>query len=333
MSFVYITEQGAKIQKRGNVFQVGRNLELLMEIPAETIEGLVLMDGVQLSSAAITELLRLGIPVTWFSTQGRFCGRLETTKDVDVFKQQQQILAIDAPFSLEVARLMITAKIHNQLTLIRRYRRNNLEHESQLNGLCVKLGIMKVKAKTAQSKEQLMGYEGIAARYYFEALGLMVAEPFSFKERSKQPPLDEFNSMLSLGYTLLMYEIYTAICNQGLSPYFGMNHALKNHHPALASDLMEEWRPIIIDSLVMSLVSHHEIGLEHFYKSAENDGVYMTREGRAIFLRAYEKKMRTQNKYLEGKHSYRHSLVMQTRAFSEALIAGISERYEPIVLR
>lgn len=333
MSFVYITEVGAKLQKRGGVLQVGRDLELLMELPIESVEGLVLVDGVQVSSSVMVELLRRGIPVTWLSTQGRFYGRLESTQHVDVFKQRRQILAYDEPFALEIARRMIVAKIHNQQTLVRRYKRNINGNTSELNAIVVKLGIMKDKAARAADRDQLMGYEGVAARDYFAALGAMVAEPFAFEGRSKRPPLDPFNSMLSLGYTLLMYELYTAICNQGLSPYFGVNHALKNHHPTLASDLMEEWRPIIIDSLAMSLASHHEVTLEHFYESEENGGVYMTREGRVIFLRAYEKKMRTQNKYLAGEHSYRRSIILQTRAFTAALMAGEASAYDPIMLR
>ena len=92
MSFAYITEEGAYIQKRGGCFTVGRNRECVMEIPAETLEGLTLIDAVQVSSKAIVELLRLGIPVTWLSRTGYFFGRLESTRHVNVFRQERQIL-------------------------------------------------------------------------------------------------------------------------------------------------------------------------------------------------------------------------------------------------
>ena len=162
---------------------------------------------------------------------------------------------------------------------------------------------------------------------------MMTPPPFSFASRTRRPPRDAFNSMLSFGYTLLMYEIYTALCNRGLSPYFGFYHALKNRYPALASDLMEEWRPVLIDSMVMSLVHHHEVQPEHFMRSEENGGVYLTREGRAIFLSAYEKKLRTMNCYLAGEHSYRKSLTVQAKKFSQALMAEEPDIYEPIRIR
>ena len=89
-----------------------------------------------------------------------------------------------------------------------------------------------------------------------------------------------------------MYDIYTALSNEGLHPYFGFLHAVKNRHPALASDLMEEWRAVLIDAMTLSLVHHHEIKQEHFAPAEDEDtpGIFLTREGRAIFLRAYEKK-------------------------------------------
>ena len=100
MSFAYITEEGAFIRKRGGNFTVGRNEESVMEIPAETLEGLTLIDTVQVSSRAMVEHLRLGIPVTWLSHTGYFFGRLESTRHVNVFRQERQILLRDSFFTL-----------------------------------------------------------------------------------------------------------------------------------------------------------------------------------------------------------------------------------------
>ena len=333
MSFIYITDEGAKLQKKGDKFLVGRNLEILMEIPKEIIEGLVLIDSVQISSDAVVELLKLGVPTTWISTHGKFYGRLESTRNVDVFKQRRQILSQESEFAVKLCKKIAAAKVHNQLTLLRRYNRREEEHAKEIASLVTRLQILQKNIDFVSEKEKIMGYEGASARHYFKALGMMTPSPFSFERRTRQPPRDAFNSMLSFGYTLLMYEIYTALCNQGLSPYFGFFHALKNRHPALASDLMEEWRPVLIDSMVMSLVHHHEVQPEHFMRSEENDGVYMTREGRTIFLRAYEKKLRTMNRYLTGEHSYRKSLTIQAKKFPQALMAEEPEIYEPIRIR
>ncbi|WP_196593201.1 CRISPR-associated endonuclease Cas1 [Pectinatus sottacetonis] len=331
MSFAYITEEGARIQKKGDKFIVGRNLETIMEIPAEILEGLVLIESVQVSSQAMVALLQQGIPVTWISSMGKFFGRLESTQHVNVTKHKQQMLVQDTPFAIELSKKIIAAKVHNQIVILRRYNRHKQSNE--ISTIISNILATRKNINSATSKEQIMGYEGIIARLYFEALGKIVSDPFTFKKRSKQPPRDAVNSMLSFGYTLVMYELYTAIENNGLHPYFGFMHALKNHHPALASDLLEEWRAVIVDSMVLALIQHNEIKLEHFQKSETNGGVYLTRDGRSIFLRAYEKKMRTVNKYEESKKSYRYALNKHVNLFSQALTTLDTGAYLPIFIR
>lgn len=331
MSFAYITEKGATISKKEGRFVVGRNHETLLEIPEETLEGLLVTDTVQITSHAMVSLLHLGIPVTWLSSRGKYFGRLESTSHVNVFKQKQQFLLQDQPFSLEMSRRVLLAKVHNQLTLLRRYNR-----ERQIPAVMIDIHNMMTMAdhlKTAEDRESLMGYEGMAAKIYFSALGKIVDPAFSFEKRSKRPPLDPFNSLLSFAYTLIMYELFTAITNEGLHPYVGFLHALKEHHPALASDLLEEWRAVLADSFVMALVQHHEIKEEHFCHDEESRGVYLTPEGRKIFFRVYEKKMRSTNQYIDGKHSFRRSLNYQVVQYSQALLAQEPKMYEPIWIR
>ena len=101
----------------------------------------------------------------------------------------------------------------------------------------------------------------------------------------------------------------------------------------MASDLLEEWRAVIIDSMVMSLVQHHEVKTEHFQENKDTAGVYLTREGRKIFLHAYEKKMRAVNQYMQGKFSYRHCLERQAADFSQTIMAEDISLYEPVFLR
>lgn len=331
MSYVYITEDGARIQKKGGKFLVGRNLEILFEIPEELLDGLVLIGSVQVSSQAMISLLQLGIPVTWISGTGKFFGRLESTSHVQVFKQQKQVVLQDSPLFLELSRKIVLAKIHNQITILRQYNRRakSAVVSNDIEFICrIRKDIHK-----AANKEELMGYEGIIARIYFHALGQLVPEEFAFSKRTRQPPLDPFNTMLSFGYTLLMYDIYTAISNQGLHPYFGFLHALKNHHPALASDLMEEWRPVIVDSMALSLIHHHEITAEHFQRSEEQEGIFLTREGRSLFIKAYEKKLHTSNQYVDGKQSFRKSLETQAQRFGRALMEEDAELYYPVYIR
>lgn len=331
MSYVYITEENARIQKKNGRFLVGRNLEILFEIPEETLEGLVLIGSVQVSSQAMISLLQLGIPVTWISGRGKFFGRLESTSHVNVFKHQKQVLMQDTSFALDLARKAILAKIHNQIVLLQRHQRR--KEQAALAKAIAQMQALRKHVHTVASREELMGHEGSISRVYFSALGQIVPPEFAFTKRSKQPPLDSFNTMLSFGYTLLMYDIYTAISNQGFHPYFGFLHALKNHHPALASDLMEEWRAPIVDSMVLSLISHHEIVPEHFARSEDGVGIFLNREGRTIFLRAYEKKLRSLNPYGEQKKTYRQSLETQVSSYGQALMNEDTALYKPLYTR
>lgn len=331
MSYVYITEENAKLQKKGGKYQVGRNLEVVMSIPEETLEALTLIGNIQVSADAMTSLIKSGIPVTWLSHRGRFFGRLCSIEHVDVFRQKKQIEMLNSRFSLCMTRRILEAKIHNQAILLRRYNRR-----SDVSGIINKIrqiNLMEDRVIRAVDREKAMGFEGIAARYYFEALGMLVPEEFRFQKRTRRPPKDPFNAMLSFAYTLLMYELFVCVENHGLSPYFGFMHALKNNHPSLVSDLMEEWRAVIVDSMVMSLINHHEITAEHFTTNEENEGVYLSRDGRNIFIKAYEKKMRTVNRYLGDSKSYRESLNYQVHAYSQALMADNADMYEPIMLR
>ncbi len=331
LSFVYVTEENARIQKKGGRYLVGRNLEVVFEIPEEVLECLVLIDSVQVSSEAMVSLLKNGIPVSWISRSGKFHGRLESTRHADVFKQQKQILLQGSTFSLEMGKKWIAAKIHNQIILLRRY--NRRVKLSSVEEKIHQMSLLQKKVSYATDRESLMGYEGNVARLYFEGLSCLVPEEFAFSGRNRRPPIDSFNAMISFAYTLISNEVYTAVVNRGLHPYFGMLHALKRNHPALASDLMEEWRAVIADSMVMSMIHHHVILPEHFQRIDE-PGVYLTREGRAIFLRQYEKKMRTENKYLNPKvpMSYRRSIVYQAGAFSQALMAEDASAYQPVFL-
>lgn len=331
MSFAYITEEGAYIKKRGERFVVGRNQEIVMEIPGHVLEGLVLIDSVQVSSAAMVALLRLGVPVTWISRRGKFFGRLESTQHVHVERQVRQIALQGSDLFLQFGKKVVAAKVHNQLTILRRY--NRRAQVSAIDTAIQNILAMRKNIFLAEDASRLMGHEGIIARVYFEAMGKLMPEAFTFDRRSRQPPLDEVNSMLSFGYTLLMYEVYTALTLHGLHPYFGFLHALRNHHPALASDLMEEWRAAVVDSLVLSLIHHHEILPAHFERDEEGAGIYLTRVGRQIFLSAYERKMRTVNRYMAGECSYRQSLPKQAERFAQAMMAGEEAGYEPLFLR
>ena len=257
LSYLYVTDDGTSINKNGGRFLICRNHEVLCEIPTETVEGVVLLASVQVTSQAIIEFLRRGIPVSWVSRTGKYYGKLSSYENNNVFKQERQIQVQSSDFPLALSKKVIAAKAHNQIIVLRRY--NRVAQISTVDeAISHMIGVSK-NIHSAWNREQLMGYEGIMAKDYFRALGQIVPPDFSFERRSRRPPEDAFNAMLSLGYTLVSHELYTVVATVGLHPYFGFLHALRNHHPALISDLLEEWRAVLVDSLVMSLIVRNRI--------------------------------------------------------------------------
>ena len=249
-------------------------------MPKETVESIAIFGNSQMRTQCTHYCLMKGIHVNYFSKRGAYFGRLISTGHVNVRRQKQQIfLSEEKSFPVELSKRIIEAKINNQIVLVKRYLRNLELNE---NEAIFQMKNAKRKLESANTVEQIMGYEGIASRYYFQILSDMVEEEFKFNGRSRRPPKDPFNSMLSLGYTLLMYELYGEIENRGLNPYVGFLHQDRENHPTLASDMMEEWRAVIVDSAVMSLVQGHEISSQNFRVDEETGGCILDDAGMKI---------------------------------------------------
>lgn len=332
MSWIYVTEPGARFGKRGGNYVISRENETICEIPAATAEGAVIVDTVQVSSAVIVDFLQRGLPLTWLSTRGQFFGRLESTMNQNVLRQREQFyLRDDEDFTLALSKRIIFGKIYNQMTVLRRYQRST--DSQSIPQALIQIRAIADHLESAKSTEEIMGYEGSIARIYFNEIGKLPEKAFRFEKRSKRPPKDRFNAMLSFGYTLLMYDFYTAISNCGLHPYVGFLHALKTGHPALASDLMEPWRAAVVDGMCLSLVSHHEIREENFQKNEDNGGTYLDKIGRRIFIRAYERKMQSVNRYFKGGYSWRHTIQMACDAYSLAISRKNVDDLRPLIIR
>lgn len=331
MCFVYLTEPGTQLSKRGGTYVVTKEDERLYSIPAETIEGIVLLGSVQISSQAAADLLRRQIPAYWLTGKGQYCGCFQPPSGQQVLKQQKQVLLQESPFSLTIGEKIVVAKIHNQRTLLQRY--NRTAKSQKVTDIIQKLKALQKSLIKVDDKNKILGIEGIAAKYYFSALSDMICPEFAFSGRNRRPPKDPFNAMLSLGYTLLGHEVYTALMIQGLHPYFGSLHKLRNGHPALVSDLLEEWRPVIVDAMVWSMIQHREIRPEHFIGRSSGKGIYLNEEGRKIFLRGYEKKMRTLYLRNGTKDTLRHHVIQQGYAYSRAIMNEDASLYAPYVLR
>ncbi|QSQ08589.1 CRISPR-associated endonuclease Cas1 [Koleobacter methoxysyntrophicus] len=335
MSYLYVTEPGTRIQIKDRQIIAEKKDGLKIMLPIEKLEGLIIVGNSWMNAGCAVELLERGIPVTYLSSRGRFFGRLESTRHINIERQREQFrCGDDAKFCLSMAIKFISGKIHNQIVVLRRFSRNRDRQKTEEIVEFIKK--IKEKTETASSIEQIMGYEGTASKKYFEGLSLLIDREFRFNGRTRMPPRDPFNSLLSFGYTLLLYEAYTAVVNKGLHPYAGIMHKDRQGHPALASDLIEEWRPIIVDSLSFSLLEKGTFKKEDFIKNEKNGGVYLDKNQTKKFIKEFEKKLRTEAGYLEnikGRMSFRRALQHQTGMLAKAIENRETSFYNPVKIR
>lgn len=332
MSYLYVNENGAEIGVSENRIVVRSKEGLKRSLPIETLDGISILGRSQLTTPAIEQCLMRGIPVAFYSKGGKYFGRLTSTGHINASLQRKQAELYDSPFALEISKKIITAKIRNQRTVLRRYARTSsgkISEEELVIQNCLK------KIPQTESPNQLMGYEGTAAKAYFAGLSKCISPEFHFSGRNRRPPRDPFNSLISLGYSILMNEIYGDIESKGLNPYFGFLHRDAEKHPTLCSDLMEEWRAVLIDATAMSMINGHEIHTEDFTYD-EEDGCYLSRDCLKKYLTKLEQKMETTHRYLsyaDYAASYRRALLLQTGKLQQAVLVGDAGMYNPIIVR
>lgn len=247
--------------------------------------------------------------------------------------QRKQSELYDTAFAVELSKRIINAKIKNQEVVLSRYAKSK---ETDI-GECEKMmRICRNKIADTRKIDELMGFEGCAAKCYFEGLSQCIDDEFIFQGRSKRPPLDEFNSIISFGYSILMNEIYGEIEMKGLNPYFGFMHRDSEKHPTLASNLMEEWRAVIVDATVMSMINGHEDSKTEFSRDVDGPGCYLSHECMKKYLSKLEKKLRTDIKYLDYinyRVPFRRVIGLQVNQLAKAIEAEDPTLYHPIIIR
>lgn len=333
MSLLFVNENNAMIGIETNRCFVKYSDGMKKMVPIETLENITIMGHAQMTTQCVQECLKRGIPVSYFSKGGNYFGRLQSTGHINPARQRKQCELYETKFSIELARIIINAKLKNQMVVLRRYEKSkNIPVSESLK----MLHICREKVFLCQTIQELMGFEGQGAKAYFEGLATLIRPDFAFKGRNKRPPRDEFNSMISLGYSVLMNELYSKIEAKGLNPYFGFMHRDKEKHPTLASDMMEEWRAVIVDSTVMSMINGHEIQKEDFVMDLDEPGCFLTRDGLKTYLSKLEKKLQTEVRYLnyvDYAVSFRRGIALQMDMLVKAIEAEDASLYKPIEIR
>lgn len=333
MSLLFVNENSAKIGVESNRCFVKYADGMQKFVPIETLESITIMGQAQMTTQCVQECLKRGIPISFFSKGGSYFGRLQSTGHVNAERQRKQSLLYDAAFAVDLARIIISAKLKNQAVVLRRYEKSKGIAVSEALKM---MHICREKVSCCHTIPELIGYEGQGAKAYFDGLSMLIDSDFVFHGRSKRPPRDEFNSMISLGYSVLMNELYGKIEAKGLNPYFGFMHRDKEKHPTLASDMMEEWRAVIVDATVMSMINGHEIHKDDFATDLEEPGCFLTRNGIKLYLSKLEKKFQTEVRYLDYVDyavSFRRGIALQMDMLVKAIEAGDASVYRPIEIR
>ncbi len=326
---LYVTEQGARIGIRGGRAVVSKHYEELEAVRMIDVSQVSVYGNVQISSQFMRAAFMRQTPVCWFSYGGWFQGIAHGLPSKHVELRRRQV-AIAAQAGLPIARRMVEGKIRNSRTLLRRNSKEDVDRAlAQLNTLAH-------QAVSAASIETLLGIEGTAARIYFSKFAAMIKndslDTFDFQSRNRRPPRDPVNCLLSFGYSMLVKDFTSTTLAVGFDPYLGIYHRPRFGRPALALDLAEEFRPLVAESAVLSLVNNEEIRRSGFVIRAQ--GVAMTSKARKAFIRAYERRMDQEVTHPTYRYriTYRRVFEVQARMLGAYLLGEIPE-YVPFMTR
>ena len=334
MATLYITEPGSRLEKEYQRLRVvDREGQTLLATPLARVSEVVLVGWVGATTPAMLALLDAGVGLTFVTRQGRLRGRLTPAAGKNLpLRRRQYGQAEDPAFCLRLSRAIVAGKLRNSRNMARRMLRSGAEAPpGQLERL---KGCLKA-IPYCPDRTTLMSQEGHGAKAYFSILRAALNKELAFDSRSRRPPKDPVNALLSLGYSLLTANMMTALELVGLDPYEGFFHAEAYGRPALALDLMEEFRPIIVDSVVLTLVNNRMLSPADFEPGGSGKpGIYLTQGGRRVFFEQYTRRLNTTISHpLAGRPlSYQKIFEVQARQLAK-FIAGEIDEYQPFLVK
>ncbi len=295
LNTLYVTTQGAYLAREGETVLVRVERETKLQVPVHTLGGIVCFGQVSASPPLMGLCAERGVVISFLTEHGRFLARVQGPVSGNVLLRREQYRrADDAQSSAQIARTMVMAKIANCRTVLQRAARERPDDEgaARISEAARQLAQHLKDLEEPVPLDTVRGKEGDAARRYFGVFDLLITaekEAFVFRERSRRPPLDNMNALLSFIYTLLVHDVSAALEGVGLDPAVGYLHQDRPGRPGLALDMMEELRPYLGDRLALSLVNRREVKGSGF-KRTESGGVMMDDETRKALLVAYQKR-------------------------------------------
>lgn len=295
LNTLFVMTEDSYLALDGENVVVRRAQKELARFPLHTLEGIICFSYPGASPALMGACAARNVDLSFFSPQGKFLARAvgETRGNV-LLRQAQYRFAEDPTASCRYARGFVLGKVYNARWVLERATRDHPQRVpvDRLKALSGSMAAALPRIGDAESLDELRGLEGEAARRYFEGFDYLILqqrETFAFSGRSRRPPLDAINALLSFAYTLLARDCAAALEGVGLDPYVGFMHRPRPGRASLAQDMMEELRPVLADRLVISCVNQKTLTRRHF-KKQENGAVLMTDEGRKAFLDAWQRR-------------------------------------------
>lgn len=334
MGTTYVTQTDAFLGKNDERLTVKADKKNILDVPLLKVDGIVIFGRATVSPALVMELLERHIPLTFLKVTGRYLGRLEPemTKNIFIRKAQWQA-AGESTQAIHLVQGFVRGKLKNYRTRLLRSQRNN-EQLNIKSSLSTIEGILS-QINTTKQINSLRGLEGAGSAAYFACFDKLITNSlFSFSGRNRRPPKDAVNSILSLGYSLLRHDIQSSLNIVGFDPYLGYLHVERYGRPSLALDLMEEFRPLIVDAVVLNALNNKLLKPDDFISEPLSNAVSLTPDGLKIFLRLYEQKKQSEFKHpvLKRKCTYQEAFEIQARLMGKYLMEEIP-KYPPLVLK
>lgn len=335
---VYVREQGAVVRKRGERLVVTKGFDELMDLPLLHVRQLAVVGNVQLTTQAVAMLLQSDVDVVFFSQHFKFRGRLVSTGSKFARLRHAQLTTMsDETKALAIARQVVLGKLTNQRVVLQRQlgaRGRDKAGQALAEGVSG-IAAMREGAAQTESLDSLRGYEGKAGAYYFAGLKALLHPGWGFEGRAYYPPPDPINAVLSLGYSLLLKDMVAAVQLVGLDPYLGFFHTIEYARPSLALDVMEEFRPILVDTLILDLVNRGRLTPADFVKTGRKERpVEMSNGGVSLLLQAYEERLQDQVRHPASgdQVSYRRCLELQVRQVARIVLDKAGD-YAPVTIK
>lgn len=337
LNTLYLTQENFYLTRERDNIVIKQEGELIQRFPYRIIDGIVCFSYLGASPSLIKLCAEQNINLSFHLPQGQFCGRFVGPANGNVLLRREHYRVADNEQSIEYAKRFILAKVSNTRKYLLRFKRDHRERVdlNLFEEVNTELTWALEKVQAAQDKETLLGIEGQAANQYFRLFNDFVLtdkETFSFNGRSRRPPLDCVNALLSFGYSMLTYECQSALEAVGLDSYVGFFHTDRPGRASLALDLVEEFRAYIVDRFVFSLINRGQLTKKDF-EIKENGSVLLTDKGRATFIDAWQKRKHTEVEHPYTKEKVKLMLLpyVQAQLLAKA-IRGDLDSYPPFLV-